>query len=426
MKGKWTQKTLGDIAHSIRGVSYKPEQLRKGYESNTVILLRATNIQNHKFLLTDLQFVPAEIVNDDQVCKQFDIVMCMSNGSKNLVGKSAQFQHDASMFTCGSFCSIIRSKDKSNAKFVFVLVNSFDFQKQLDITLSGSAINNLQNSQLDQFCFNIPEYPEDQQHIADILTSCDEVIEQTEKAIEKYRSIKAGMLQNLFTRGVDANGKLRPRPEDAPELYKESPLGKIPKEWAIKTIGQCCSEPMYGLNAPAIPFDQKHRYIRITDISDISHKYLKDDVVSPAFYSDQYLVAEGDILFARTGASVGKTYIFDPCDSPLYFAGFLIRFRVNQDYNPYYIFYQTETFVFLNWVSIMSVRTGQPGVNSTEYSTFQMPMPSKKSEQDMIAKRLSSIDAKIETEEQILAKYRSIKLGLMKKLLTPPEGALEA
>ena len=317
------------------------------------------------------------------------------------------------------------SKDINNRLAYYILSQDcfFDFMMK---SSKGSKMPRGDKQAIENYSLSIPLELSEQQHIADILTSCDEAIEQTEKAIAKYRDIKSGMLQDLFTRGLDSSGKLRPKPEDAPELFKDSPLGKIPKEWEIKTLAKCCSSPMYGLNASAIPFDKIHKYIRITDISDVSHKYLKEDIVSPAFYSDLYLVVEGDILFARTGASVGKTYIYDINDGLVYFAGFLIRFHVLQEYNPNFIFYQTETFRYNNWVSIMSMRTGQPGVNSLEYSSFQMSIPTKRTEQDLIAERLLSIDAQIEEEERALGKYRSLKLGLMKQLLTPPEGALEA
>ena len=415
MKGKWRRILIVDCGEIITGAT--PPTATTLYWGGKYNFYTPADFGRTKYCYkTERAVTEAGVQKGRKIPEKSILFTCIASvGKMAIAGKEGITNQQINTI-------VVNDKFYYNYIYYVLLFNSEQIQRMAPLT-SVPIINKTEFENIQLWICNERH---DQQHIADILTSCDEVIEQTEKAIEKYRAIKAGMLQDLFTRGVDANGKLRPKPEDAPELYKDSPLGKIPKEWEIKTIGQCCSEPMYGLNAPAIPFDQKHRYIRITDISDISHKYLKDDVVSPAFYSDQYLVAEGDILFARTGASVGKTYIFDPCDNPLYFAGFLIRFRVNQDYNPYYIFYQTETFVFLNWVSIMSVRTGQPGVNSTEYSTFQMPMPSEKSEQDMIAKRLSAIDTKIETEEQILAKCRSIKLGLMKKLLTPPEGALEA
>lgn len=103
------------------------------------------------------------------------------------------------------------------------------------------------------------------------------------------------------------------------------------------------------------------------------------------------MVEEKNILFARTGASVGKTYLYDKNDGKVYFAGFLIRVNVNKENNAKFIFRQTQTEEYRKSIEIMSMRSGQPGVNSQEYSTFQVKV-SCLEEQDKIANFLSKID----------------------------------
>ncbi len=412
MKGKWIKTTLGDMARSIRGVSYRPDQLRKEYESDIITLLRATNIQNNIFVFSDLQFVPKEIVNDNQICKLFDIIMCMSNGSKKLVGKSAQFDSNPLGFTCGSFCSIIRSKDESLAKFVFVIVNSFEFKKQLDLTLSGSAINNLQNSQIDQFLFVIPEKKEDQQHIADILTSCDEVIEQTEKAIVKYLDIKAGMLQDLFTRGLDANGKLRPKPEDAPELYKDSPLGKIPKEWSIDTIGDLFDIEVGGdLRRELFSNFKTANHMYPIYSNSLENNGLYGYTTTPNYPAES-------ITLTGRGTLGHAEHRMEPFDAIIR----LVILKVKKDESVDCKFI-TEQVNYDQDFFIES--TGVPQLTAPQSAKMRVRIPKIETEQSDIARHISAIDEKIEFEKKTLAKYRSIKLGLMKKLLTPPEGALE-
>lgn len=105
------------------------------------------------------------------------------------------------------------------------------------LIVSGSAQPQVTIIDLKRVTLQLPKQQE-QQHIARILSTADAVIEKTQAAIAKYKAIKQGMLQDLFTRGIDLNtNKLRPRYEDAPELYKESKLGMIPREWAEKELG---------------------------------------------------------------------------------------------------------------------------------------------------------------------------------------------
>lgn len=287
----------------------------------------------------------------------------------------------------------------------------------------GTTFSEISKSDLSRLIITYPQQPSVQQHIAEILSTCDEVIEKSERAKAKLRSVKDGLLADLMTRGIGKDGKIRPRPSKAPHLYKQSELGLIPKEWDVKRLGDVCEEPQYGLNAAAVDYDGVHGYIRITDIDDDTHQFMHEGITSPAEFSDSYILKEGDIVLSRTGASVGKSYVYDPKDGLLYFAGFLIRFRCHSDVNHRYVFSQLLTKRYWNWVSAVSMRTGQPGVNAEEYSTYRIVVPQKKDEQDQITDRLAAVDARIESEENAIAKYRKIKAGLMHRLLTPPSGA---
>ncbi len=202
--------------------------------------------------------------------------------------------------------------------------------------------------------------------------------------------------------------------------YKESEVGLIPINWEVKTLGACLTRnPDYGINAPAVPYsDSLPTYIRITDISDDgrfnkSGKVSVNDIQSSNFYLEV-----GDIVLARTGASVGKSYCYDSNDGALVFAGFLIRIKPDQDFlNPKYLKFFLQSNFYLNWVKENSMRSGQPGINSNEYSRLPIPIPSK-SEQTAIATALSDTDALIENLEKLIAKKRSIKQGMMQELLT--------
>ena len=170
------------------------------------------------------------------------------------------------------------------------------------------------------------------------------------------------------------------------------------------------------MNAAAKAYDGENKYIRITDIDESSSTYDDKDIVSPdGTLSDNYLVKERDILLARTGASTGKTYLYRKSDGKLYYAGFLIRANVTT-HNPYFVFSQLHTHRYWRWVSIMSTRSGQPGINSQEYSSFPVFTTSIQ-EENKIAKLLSLLDDRISTQNKIIDKLQSLIKGISNRLL---------
>ena len=119
------------------------------------------------------------------------------------------------------------------------------------------------------------------------------------------------------------------------------------------------------MNAAAKNYNGVNKYIRITDIDEASSTYTDKDIVSTdGVLTDNYLVNNRDILLARTGASTGKSYLYKKSDGKLYYAGFLIRANVTT-HDPYFVFSQLHTHRYGSWVSIMSARSGQPGIIDT-------------------------------------------------------------
>ena len=165
-------------------------------------------------------------------------------------------------------------------------------------------------------------------------------------------------------------------------------------DWEQRKLSEMCGTFEYGLNAAAKEFDGKNKYLRITDIEDDSREFLLTDVSSPDICLDgmsKYLLSSGDIVFARTGASVGKTYIYKENDGIVYFAGFLIRAKVKQENNAEFVFQSTLTPSYEKYIRITSQRSGQPGVNAQEYGEYNLFVPSKE-EQQKIGQLLRNLD----------------------------------
>ena len=190
--------------------------------------------------------------------------------------------------------------------------------------------------------------------------------------------------------------------------------------WEQRKLGDVIERFEYGLNAAAIDYDGVHKYIRITDIDDVSHKFLESNLTTPKIDfqntdTEMYKLKEGDILFARTGASVGKTYLYDINDGDLYFAGFLIRGHVNSSNNSKFVYQNTLTESYDLFIKIISQRSGQPGVNSKEYAEFKLYIPSKE-EQDKISSVLTDFDNLITLHQRKLNKLEKLKKAYLEEL----------
>jgi len=195
-------------------------------------------------------------------------------------------------------------------------------------------------------------------------------------------------------------------------------------EWMKCKFGEIATGFDYGMNAAAKPYDGQNKYIRITDIDEASSTYNNSSIVSPdGILSENYVVNEGDILLARTGASTGKSYLYRKSDGKLYYAGFLIRANV-AEHNPYFVFSQLHTHRYWRWVSIMSARSGQPGINSLEYASFPIFTTTLK-EENKISSLLSLIDERITTQNKIIEKYESLIQAICDTLIESGQPKVE-
>ncbi len=188
-------------------------------------------------------------------------------------------------------------------------------------------------------------------------------------------------------------------------------------EWVEKRLNDISSNVMYGMNSAAIRFDGINKYIRITDIDEVSRAFKPNPLTSPdGKLEDKYKLKNGDIVFTRTGASVGKSYMYQENDGILYFAGFLIRFSIISA-NTKFVFQQTLRSFYDKWVLVMSMRSGQPGINAEEYKLLKLYVP-EQTEQQKIADFLTAVDkriAQLEEKKRLLTEY---KKGVMQQIFS--------
>lgn len=198
--------------------------------------------------------------------------------------------------------------------------------------------------------------------------------------------------------------------------FKKTDIGEVPEDWDIKSLGEISANASYGVSAEAVPYDGYTKYIRITDIEDSTGLFIPSPLTSPAFYLDKFLVQQNDILIARTGASVGKSYLYNLLDGRIVFAGFLMKLNIYLA-NACYVFYQTRTERYKKWLQQESMRSGQPGINIEQLKSYVIPFPLQP-EQQRIATALNNIDVLLSVLNKKIEKKKLIKQGVMQQFLT--------
>lgn len=317
---------------------------------------------------------------------------------------------------CSDGIRLVVDEKKYNKFFIYSFINSAQFRRRAEKVATGSTRKRIGLDQLKNLPVIIPEFDE-QQKIAACLNSLDDLITAHTHKLTALRTYKQGLLQHLFP----AEGATLPRLR-FPE-FQHAP------EWEIRQLGDLLlSSPDYGVNAPAVPYSEDlPAYLRITDISDEGH-YLRDKKVSVDIDArDENYLSEGDIVLARTGASVGKSYKYRKEDGKLVFAGYLIRVKPDQkSIDSTFLFNFLSTRQYWNWVDVISMRSGQPGINASEYATLSIPVPPTRnegelSEQQKIANCLTALDDLIAAQTQKIAALTAHKKGLLQQLFPSPE-----
>ncbi|MCT3191770.1 restriction endonuclease subunit S [Lacticaseibacillus rhamnosus] len=194
--------------------------------------------------------------------------------------------------------------------------------------------------------------------------------------------------------------------------------------WVQRNLADLSDGFSYGLNAAAKEYDGVHGYLRITDIDEVSHSFLPEGLTSPDVPENQltdYRMDEQSIVYARTGASTGKTYIYRDSDGELYYAGFLIRQKVNKETSAQFVYQNTLTKAWERYVQVMSQRSGQPGINAQEVGRFELTIP-EKAEQDKIAHLFNSLDNLIAANQRKLDLLKEQKKGYLQKMF-PKNGS---
>jgi len=349
-----------------------------------------------------------------------DIVFAGSGETPEEIGRATAYC-DSSKAYAGGDTIIFRPGPGLVSRFVGYAVNSVAANRYKSKMGQGSSVFHISSEHLSRLPLRFPSLPEEQHCVADVLQTVDEAIEQTEALIAKTQQIKAGLMHDLFTRGVTPNGQLRPAREEAPKLYKESPLGWIPKEWEVDVFGNRISivdpNPSHrypGEQETGVPICSTENF-RGDDGFDLSRSKL----MPPQVLLEQQQrcrFASNDVVFARKGR-IGLARRYG--DTPKVFSHTVVLFKARTatvDQN--WLLWLARSRWFLDDIDRrMNSNSGVPTLGVAFINAVTVPFP-QADEQQVINRHLDEVAGRESTEDAELTKLRSLKAGLMHDLLT--------
>jgi type I restriction enzyme S subunit len=269
----------------------------------------------------------------------------------------------------------------------------------------------------DYLSIAVPKAPSDEQPIiARVLDALDTAIRQTEAIIAKLKQVKQGLLHDLLTRGIDANGELRPSRSHAPQLYKQSPVGWIPKDWRLRPLGEV-AEVARGKfthrprNDPAF-LGGRHPFIQTGDVASAAGDYLStySQTLSDrgAMVSQEFPAGTIAITIA---ANIADTAILD---RPMYFPDSVVGAVVAPVANIRFI----ELCIrrAKRGLDARAPQSAQKNINLQDLRPLLVAFPTR-NEQDAIAAQYDVIQARLTAEDSTKTKLTRQKIGLMDDLL---------
>ncbi len=396
---EWEQRKFGEVGFTYTGLAGKTKE-DFGHGSGRFV----TYMNVFTNPVSDAAAVePIEIDHTQNEVRFGDVFFTTSSETPEEVGMSSIWLENSENTYLNSFCFGFRPTERFDPYYLAYMLRSEDVRKKITFLAQGISRYNISKSKMMDIEIPVPKEGE-QRLLGAFFRHLDHLIAHHQSKYDKLINIKKSMLEKMF-------------PKDG-EVVPEIRFREFSEDWEQRKLEEMSYSFEYGLNAAATTYDGENRYIRITDIDDKTRLFSTMDLTSPDIdlkSADNYRLRESDIVFARTGASVGKTYIYKSFDGIMYYAGFLIRARIRPEYSADFVFQNTLTEQYRNFVAIISQRSGQPGINAQEYSTFEFFVPGYK-EQEQIGAFFRHLDRLITLHQRKLEKLKNLKKAYLEKM----------
>lgn len=392
---EWDAKPLGDIGDSLIGLTYRPSEVRK----YGTLVLRSSNVQNGTLCFDDNVFVEADIPERIMV-RPGDILVCVRNGSRDLIGKAALIDERAIGMTFGAFMGVFRSDHGQLLHHVF---QSGIFKKQINEHL-GATINQITNKSLNSFKVPLPPTNEEQTRIASALSDADALLASLDQVVAKKRDLKQAAMQQLLT------GKTR--------------LPGFCGEWQKKTLGELGAT--YGGITGKTKSDFGVGTAKYITFMNVMTNAVIDcaafEQVNISASETQNRVLRGDLLFngsSETPEEVAFCSLMAGEVPDLYLNSFCFGFRLfdDQQVNGLFLTYYIRANPGREMMKSLAQGSTRYNLSKTALREASVLLPLK-DEQVAIAEVLSGLDAELIALEARRDKSRNIKQAMMQQLLT--------
>lgn len=374
----WNAKKLGDLGEIINGLTYSPNDIHK----EGILVLRSSNIKDRQLVYTDNVFVKADKFNP---VKKGDILICVRNGSKSLIGKNALITEDAEGYAFGAFMAVFRS-DYNN--YLYQIFGTDLFQKEIHKNL-GATINSINGSDLKLFKLPIPPLPE-QQKIAEILSTWDDAIANCKTTINILKDRNKGLSQQLLTGKKRLNG--------FNDIWQETLLKKVIIEHKVKSSTENQYEVLTSSKKGLIKQSEYYNKGRIIDKENKGFNVIPEGFITYRSRSDDSIFTFNQNKFNFTGivSTYYPVFEFKNCNN-----NYLVKLLNLNSHK----------------IGRYSVGTSQLVLSLNELKQIKLSFPQIK-EQNAIVEVLDIAEKELNSYETKLEALQLQKRGLMQQLLT--------
>ena len=385
---EWEVIPLEEIGNILNGLTYSPKDLDK----NGVLVLRSSNVKKRQIVLTDNVYVNVKKDNFNAVRKG-DILICVRNGSKSLIGKNALIDRKVAGVAFGAFMSVYRSK------YNYFLYHIFDtdiYKREIHKNL-GATINSINSKNLKKIKIPFPPLPE-QKKIAQILSTWDKAIDLNQQLIEQLTTRKKGLMQQLLT------GKVRLKGFSG--VWEEVKMSEIFDEIKRKNDGKG-HEPL-TISARTGFVSQKKKFDRVIAGGSLD-KYIQ--------------LSKGDFSYNKGNSKsykMGCIYLLEDFESgvvPFVYISFKAKISIDSQFYKHWFLNHGLDRQLKAIITSGARGDGLLNVSKSSFFALKVPFPTRK-EQTAISMLINATDKEIKARKQYLQTIQTQKKGLMQQLLT--------
>ncbi len=350
-----------------------------------------------------------------------DILVTKDSEDWRDIAVPAIVDETADDFVCGYHLGVIRSGPNILPLFLYRALQSQAVNRQLQVSASGVTRYGLPNGAIGDVVLPLPPIDE-QRAIGAFLDQeterFDSLVAKIRLLIERLGEYRTALITRTVTRGLPAEAARLAGLDPSPRLKPSGMdwLGEVPEHWEVKRLKHLLRVPLqYGANEPSNLIDpESPRYIRITDIREDGMLWDETLRSIPQEVAEPYLLSEGDLLFARSGATVGKTFKYLPSWGKAAYAGYLVRARLNghlaeSDFVEYY----THSQEYKGWILGNLIQSTIQNVSAERYASLAVPLPPIDEQRAIVTfldretERIDSLAAKMRLLIERLGEYRT-------------------